>query len=80
MTHAKSIKSEKSPEKRVAFEKNASNYFYFYFFKKNMIFKTLPRIGDKDQEELKPLIPVGAGFVNSQIQIDYCVVLSNPGM
>lgn len=45
-----------------------------------MIFKTLPRIGDKDQEELEPLIPVGAGFVNSQIQIDYCVVLSNPGM
>lgn len=77
MTHAKSIKSEKSPEKRVAFVKNSN---YFYFFKKNMIFKTLPRIGDKDQEELKPLIPVGAGFVNSQIQIDYCVVLSNPGM
>lgn len=77
VAHAKSITSVKSREES-CFCKNHLTLLLLFW--KNMIFKTLPRIGDKDQEELKPLIPVGAGFVNSPIQIDYCVVLSNPGM
>lgn len=76
MTQTKSIKSVKSREESCF----CKSHLKLLLEKKIMIFKTLPRIGDKDQEELKPLIPVGAGFVNSQIQIDYCVVLSNPGM